>query len=179
MTDIKDDFQAFIDSFGILESGTYPLGKIFKETVYGELVINKLKEKLKITEHGFCYPIMTSDSDILCVYTLIEVSMLDHYTKVIPEHGFNYTCDLTKISTSNLTETIEITNYNVLVNLQKTVFEKSNITSINYPEDYFLKGIPLWTEELSKQFLSHSENKKGLNENYSAIRSLTLKKIIG
>lgn len=175
-----------------MENRIYTLSEILRDSPdYSQKVWNKLYEKFSANPHGFCFPILVQSSDIthseLHLYTLIEISMLDSYTQVIPENGVHYACDLKKTESLQLKNIVEIDgpskNIQVEINLYKTSFIKSNIRKINFPDDYFLKGIPLFTELLSKQLIfedSHSGNRTfSKNQNYSLIKQLTLNRIIG
>lgn len=111
--------------------------------------------------------------------------MLDSYTQVIPDNKFEYACELKKTSTSRLTETVEIEaqskKIKVEVDLYKTSFNKLNVKEIKFPDDYFLKGIPLLTEQLSKQFITEDTTSAKeypyKNQNFSLIKQITIKKI--
>ena len=183
--DLIKDFQDLIDSVKAIEKRPYSFGEIIKDfSGYQHRVMEKLYTRFNANPHGYCFPILVEDNqNELNIYTLIEVSMLDSYTQVIPENKFSYACDLKKMSQTDFKETVEIKTMDsalqVVVDLYKTTFLKSNVISVNFPEDYFLKGIPILTEQLSKQFVILDTDKKSYkNEHFSLIKKITEKTIV-
>ncbi|MFY7993321.1 MAG: hypothetical protein ACOVP4_08535 [Bacteriovoracaceae bacterium] len=190
MKDLIKDFQDFLDSTKDFEERTYSFAEILKDFYgYQHLVMNQLYTRFNANPYGFCFPILVEQSAPqtaeLQVYTLVEVMMLDSYTQMIPDNKFQHCCDLKKTAVKKFKEMVEIEaqgkKIKVEVDLYKTTFNKLNVKQIQFPDDYFLKGIPLLTEQLSKQFItgdtSSAKEYPYKNENFSIIKQITIKKI--
>jgi len=143
---------------------------------YKELGIN--------SDRGFCFPLMIHSKDKqLKLYSLLPLVTLDKYQGIIPENPYDFKCNLNLINTFEEIRKIpvKIGSSSLLIetHFYVSVFEVTNVEEISYPDDYFISGLKILTEELSRQFLSEATEQKslGINKNYSLIQQLTLHRI--
>lgn len=189
--DIIQEFQELIDSVKPLREGPYHFSELLSDYPgHSHLVMNQLYQRFNTNPYGYCFPILIEkalpSSDELNIYTLVDIVMMDSYSSVIPDNGFAYSCDLKKVDLTKIQEPVEIKlmgqKVQVYVDIQKFTFKISNVKNINFPDDYFLKGIPLLAEQLSKQFIPDdpSQLKKisYKNENFGLIKNIVISRII-
>lgn len=134
---------------------------------------------------GFCPFLKTKKiGEKLYLFSLLpKQSVPSILTQIIPDNDFNFIADLNLNASSLKTSKVKVSlGHSSTIELSFDVmvheYSISNLKTISFPEDYFIKGYEILTEKIanSNVYLL-DKTKKGHNSNYSSIRGLWLNQL--